>query len=96
MAALLTGAVGLVPLADWHHDGPGWWFLAPLFWILVVVAIVFLLRRSRWCGPRYWRHGHYGRRESATELLERRFAAGEISSEEYRERRSTLDPPERT
>lgn len=96
MGALLSGALGLIPLADWHHDGPGWWFLAPLFWILVVLAIVVLLRRGRWWGPRYWGPGHHARRESAAELLERRFAEGEISSEEYRERRSVLDPPEQS
>ncbi|HEY1854829.1 MAG TPA: hypothetical protein VGG40_09605 [Solirubrobacterales bacterium] len=93
MATLLTGALALIPVADWHHGG-GWWFLGPLFWILVVVGIVFLLRRSRWCGPRYWGPGHHNHRESATELLERRFVEGEVSIDEYRERRSILDPPQ--
>lgn len=95
MGALLNGALGLVPLACWHHGGAGWWFLFPLFWILVIVAIVFLLRRGRWSGSRHWGPGGHARRETAAELLERRFAAGEISSEEYRERRSVLDPPEK-
>ena len=96
MAALLNGALGLIPAADWHHDDPGWWIVFPLFWIFVIVAIVVLLRRGRWWGPRYWGQGHPARRETAAELLERRFAAGEISSDEYRERRSVLDPPEQT
>lgn len=96
MAALLSGALALIPLADWHYDGPGWWVLFPLFWILVIVAIFVLPRRGRWWGPRYRGPGHHSRRETASELLERRFAAGEISSEEYRERRSVLDPPERS
>jgi putative membrane protein len=92
MNGLLNTAIGLIPLADWHHDG-GWWILAPLFWILVAVGIIFLLRRrGAWCYPRY----HHQRRESAAELLERRFAEGEISGEEYRERRSILDPPEKS
>jgi putative membrane protein len=95
MAALLNGALALIPIANWHHGGPGWWLFFPLFWILVIVAIFVLLRRSRRWGPRYWGPGHYARRETAAELLERRFAAGEISSEEYRERRSVLDPPEK-
>jgi putative membrane protein len=96
MNALLNGALGLIPLADWHHDGPGWWFLFPFFWILVIVAIVFLCRRGRRWGPRYYGSHRSGRRESAAELLERRFAEGQISSDEYRERRSILDPPDQT
>ncbi len=94
MNALINGALGLIPVADWHHEGPGW-FLFPLFWILVIVGIVFLCRRARWWGPRYYGH-HHARRESAAELLERRFAEGQISSDEYRERRTILDPPNQT
>ena len=64
----------------------------PLFWILVIAGLFFLFRRRGPWGP----HRYQGpQRESAAELLERRFAAGEISSDEYRERRSVLDPPER-
>lgn len=96
MDSLVNTALGLVPLADWHHDGPGWWFLFPLFWILVIVAIVLLLRRGRPWGPRYWAAGPQAPRETAAEVLERRFAEGEISSEEYRQRRSVLDPPEKS
>ncbi|HYC81411.1 MAG TPA: hypothetical protein VEB65_06465 [Solirubrobacterales bacterium] len=92
MNALLNAALGLIPLADWHHDGPGWWFLFPLFWILLIAGLFFLFRRrGPWGNPRY-----HQPRESAAELLERRFAAGEITSDEYRERRSVLDPPERS
>jgi putative membrane protein len=73
--------------ADWHHDGPGWWIVfVPLFWILVIVGIVFLLRsRGPWGSPRAAAH-----RETALEVLERRYAQGEIDVEEYRERRAVL------
>ena len=87
MDLLVDGALGLFPLADWNHDGGGCWFLFPLFWIAVIVAIVVLARRRGWWGP-----GPRGQhRETAVELLERRFAEGQISGEEYAERRSTLD-----
>jgi putative membrane protein len=78
-----------VVLADdsWHHDGGPWFILAPLFWIFVVFGIIWIVRgappwrRRRNCGPR---------RESGVEILERRFAEGELDPDEYRERRATL------
>jgi putative membrane protein len=67
--------------------GGGWFLfpLFPLFWLLVIVAIV-LLARGR--GAAAWTGGG---RETAIDLLERRFAEGELSLEQYRERRSVLE-----
>jgi putative membrane protein len=83
---VLTSAVSV--FADWHHDGPGWWIVfVPLFWILVLGGIVFLLRaRGPWGPPRF-----AGHRETAIEVLDRRYAQGEISLDEYRERRAVLE-----
>jgi putative membrane protein len=61
----------------------GGWFLFPLFWLLLIVGIVFLARGRG--GP--WT----GSRETAIDVLERRFAEGQLSLEEYRERRSMLE-----
>lgn len=79
----------LLPLASWDNDeGPGWIF-GLVFW-LAMIALVFLLLRGRgWfgpgpCGPRVQAH------ESGAQILERRFAEGELSPEEYRERRGVL------
>jgi putative membrane protein len=75
-------------LADsWHHDGPGWWIVfVILFWILVIGSIVFLLRsRGGWGPPRV-----QVERESALDVLDARYARGEIDADEYRERRSVL------
>jgi len=65
----------------------GWWLLpGPLFWLLLIVGIAFLVRgrggRSLWPG---------GGQETGIDVLERRFAEGELSLEEYRERRSVLE-----
>ena len=78
----------VIPIAAWDGDGPGWWIVfAPLFWFLVIFGVVFLLR-SRWGGGPPWS----GRgRETGIEVLERRFAEGELSLEQYRERRSVLE-----
>ncbi|HEY2054039.1 MAG TPA: SHOCT domain-containing protein [Solirubrobacterales bacterium] len=82
---LLTGA--LAPLADcWHHGWGGgpWFLLFPLFWIAVVVFVIWFARRRRWGRTSHWH------RESAIEVLEHRFARGEIDDDEYRRRRSVL------
>ena len=71
-------------MGDW---GGGWWvlmaFLMVAFWGLVIVGIVWLVRSLGW-------GQHDQRGTSAIELLDRRLASGEISPEEYRERRAVL------
>lgn len=68
-------------LMHWAGGGGGLWFpLFPLFWIAIVVVAVLLYRRSR---PR-WQSGR------AEEIIGERYARGEISAEEYRERRAEL------
>lgn len=90
MDALLAaiGTVDALPIAHWDGDGPGWWIVfGPLFWILVIAAIVLLVRgRGRWRPP-----GSGGGHATGIEVLERRFAEGELSLEQYRERRSVLE-----
>lgn len=55
-----------------------WW----IFWIVVIVALLFFFPR-----PNQTRR----RRDGALELLQRRYAAGEISREEYEERKRTIE-----
>jgi len=55
-----------------------WWF----FWVAIVVGVVALLRSA----PR-----RTERREDARALLRERYAAWEISEEEYEERKRVLD-----
>jgi uncharacterized membrane protein len=62
----------------------GGWILFPLFWVLLIVGIVFLVRGRG--AP--WTDGG---RETGIDVLERRFAEGELSLEQYRERRSVLE-----
>ena len=71
-------------LAMWfgHGWGAGPWFLLfPLFWLTVIVVLAIVFRRSRW-----------GRaRDRAGEgLLGERYARGEITEEEYRQRLAVL------
>ena len=82
MAVMTTATEVLAHGAYW--GGAGWWPIFPLFWILlwgVVIFAVFRFRRGR--GP--WHHARSG--ES---VLDERYARGEITEEEYRERLSVL------
>ncbi|MGI8313024.1 SHOCT domain-containing protein [Saccharopolyspora hattusasensis] len=69
----------------WHgaHGGPGWIF--GLFFLLLIAAliatVIWLAVRGR----------HRSGVERAKEILSERFARGEISSDEYRERLNELD-----
>jgi putative membrane protein len=71
----------------WHHDGPGWWIVfVPLFWLVILGGLVLLLRsRGGWGPPRVGGH-----RETALDVLDARYARGEIDDDEYRKRRSVL------
>jgi putative membrane protein len=90
MATLLTAALTvaeLVPLAHWGGDRPGGWFVFPLlFWLAIIVGIVLLVRSRRGGAPPGDRD-----RETGIEVLERRYAEGELSIEQYRERRAVLE-----
>lgn len=70
------------------HDGNGgWWILMMLgmvlFWAAIVLGIVWLVRGG-------FEGRREGRRETAAEILDRRFAEGEIDAEDYRERRQVI------
>ncbi len=86
-------------LADmgWGHHmddwGAGWWIIMAVgmvfFWGLLILGVVWLARSLPWRAER--------RGASPLEILERRLAAGEISTDDYRERRAILEgkqPPQ--
>ncbi|MGH3082570.1 MAG: SHOCT domain-containing protein [Gaiellaceae bacterium] len=71
-------------------DDHGWfwlWPLVPLFWLLVVFLFLRLFfwrgRRGPWA---------YYRAPDARAILAERYARGEISHDEYRERLGHLEP----
>jgi putative membrane protein len=90
--------LAVLPLADgfdMHGDfGTGWWILMMLgmvvFWGLIIAGVIWVVRElvhSRTMS---------GGVETPAALLDRRFAAGEMSTEEYRERKAVLtgEPPQ--
>lgn len=91
MSAIPYSGLVIAQDGDWGHMGwdSGWWivmmFAMVLFWALVVVGIVWLVRSLQGGG------GDRGPGEpTVLELLDRRLADGSISIEEYEERRRVL------
>lgn len=81
----LTGVTWASHMDGWSFGG--WIAMVVgmvLFWALVIVGVVWLIRTAPWAP------GERHKPDSAIEVLDRRFAAGEISVEEYRERRAIL------
>ena len=84
-----------IPLADtWMHGGWGWGWMAlmmvvmMLFWGAVIFGVFWLIRgsaRGEWT-PRETPVN----KESALEILDRRFAEGSITPEDYQSRRLVL------
>lgn len=73
----------------WHMDGWGWGmglvgFLAMLLIVAVVIWVV--VTTTQGTGP-----GRTTRRRSAIDLLDERYARGEIDRSDYLERRGDLD-----
>jgi putative membrane protein len=63
---------------QWHHDH--WWVVFPILWLLLfaTLLVVFLRRGSR------------NGTTSAKQILGERFARGEITLDEYRDRLAQL------
>jgi len=76
--------------APGHWNGPGpWWPVFPIVWLIVIAGIVTTIvlvgRRNRMLA---------GRRAGEARLAER-FASGEMTEQEYRERLAVLRRPGR-
>jgi putative membrane protein len=70
----------------WGRDGGWWWLFGPLmlaFWIGITAAAVWFVTRTFRQQPRT-------ATERAADVLAERYARGEISTEEYRERLDQL------
>ena len=87
----------IIPLADtWGmHGDVGWGWMAlmmavmVLFWGAVIFGIVWLVRSVSGGGPAPSGETPVSR-ETAVEILERRFAEGALTLEDYRARREVL------
>ena len=73
------------PYEYWWHGGSWFMWLIPLGFLIVLA--IFLLRGGPMCR---WGRGHDGARESAQDILARRFASGEITKDQYEDMKRTL------
>jgi putative membrane protein len=76
-------------IAHGYWGGPGWWgiirgLISLLFLVLVVVFIASMVRNRPGPVP--------GRVPAAIRILEERYARGNISRDEFLERRTALEP----
>jgi putative membrane protein len=87
--------VQAIPLADsWAmHGNFGWGWMTLmmipmlLFWGAIILGVVWLIRSSPWSQAT---GGDSPSKESAVEILERRFAEGAMTLEDYQARREVL------
>jgi putative membrane protein len=63
--------------------GDGWWPLWLLFWLVIVAAVAWFLWRR-------WRRPRGDGLDRAREIVAERYAKGELTSDEYRERLAQL------
>ena len=64
--------------------GGGMWILGLIFWILVIAGLILLIKYL-WEGA-----GAKRVEESALEVLKKRYARGEISKEEFEDKKKDL------
>lgn len=86
-------------MMGWYrHDMGAWaWTLMGLFWLVIIALVALctvavLTMRSR--GGSSGDHGD-SRDETATDILDRRFARGEIDEETFLAHRAALTSPRR-
>jgi len=90
------------PYTMWHHGYGGHFWMLPLmvlFLLLICGAVFFFIRRSGCCchGMHHWGpHSHSMNRlggdptYSALQILNERFARGEIQKDEYTEKKTAI------
>lgn len=99
------------PWPGWHSHGAGFWWICPLmmlFMFAIFAGVYFAVRRRRGelRPPWRWMSEHLDARhlfegyqdatsESAVEILNKRYARGELDKAEYEEKKAAIASAER-
>jgi len=68
----------------WHFDGHHFWGMHWIWWILWIIFLVWIFA-TPWDVP-----GQRTKKDTPLDILKKRYAAGEIDSEEFEERKKAL------
>lgn len=71
----------------WNIMGPGMWIFMLLFWGLIIIGIISLVR---WLAGRS-NHKDQTALDAPLEILKKRYARGEIKREEYEKMKKDLE-----
>lgn len=69
----------------WHMDHGHFWGMHWLWWILWVILLVWIFA-TPWNIP-----GQKKKKDTPLDILQKRYAAGEINTDEYEERKKVLE-----
>ena len=93
------------PWPGWHGPWSGFWWVCPLmflFLVVICVAVFFAFRgRGRHWGPPWRWPGEFpeprqeSERETALDILNKRYARGEIDRQEYSEIKAAIGSDDR-
>lgn len=78
---------GIDFMDGWNMMNPGMWIFMLLFWGLVIVGIVGIIR---WLAGRDNRQNQ-SESETPLEILQKRYARGEIEREEYERMKKDIE-----
>lgn len=68
----------------WHHDGHHFWGMHWVWWVLLIIFLIWIFAML-WGGS-----SQRIKKETPLDILEKRYAAGEIDSEEFQEKKKDL------
>lgn len=72
-----------------HGGGMEFMMFGMLLWVLLIIVVSVVA--VRWFGKRMTSGGKHADSNTAEEILDERFARGEINEEEYLERKGALE-----
>ncbi len=70
---------------DWNWFVPFHFVIPLLFWSLIIASVIFVFRRTRWSDTSL-----AGHRRTGLEVLEQRYARGEISRDEFLQKKADI------